>query len=72
MLLTVVIPVYNGGDEIVANVELIRSRVAEGLPHERLEVVVVSDGSIDVCSRVVRRRASGSSTTTVTSARVTR
>ena len=40
MLLTVVIPVYNGGDEIVANVELIRSRVAEGLPSDDLEVIV--------------------------------
>jgi glycosyltransferase involved in cell wall biosynthesis len=45
--LTVVVPVYNGGDEIVANVETIRSVVADGLPGEEIEVVVVSDGSID-------------------------
>jgi glycosyltransferase involved in cell wall biosynthesis len=45
--LTVVVPVYNGGDEIVANVETIRSVVAEGLPGEEIEVIVVSDGSID-------------------------
>jgi glycosyltransferase involved in cell wall biosynthesis len=58
MLLTVVIPVYNGGDEIVANVELIRSRVAEGLPHEELEVIVVSDGSIDgTAERLLESRA---------------
>jgi glycosyltransferase involved in cell wall biosynthesis len=58
MLLTVVIPVYNGGDEIVANVELIRSRVAEGLPDEELEVIVVSDGSIDgTAERLLESRA---------------
>jgi glycosyltransferase involved in cell wall biosynthesis len=45
--LTVVVPVYNGGDEIVANVETIRRVIAEGLPGEEIEVVVVSDGSID-------------------------
>ncbi len=45
--LTVVVPVYNGGDEIVANVETIRRVVAEGLPGEEVEVIVVSDGSID-------------------------
>jgi len=39
--------VYNGGDEIVANVETIRNVVAEGLPGEEIEVIVVSDGSID-------------------------
>ena len=47
MLLTVVVPVYNGGDEIVENVELIRSRIAAGLRDVDLEVIVVSDGSID-------------------------
>jgi glycosyltransferase involved in cell wall biosynthesis len=45
--LTVVVPVYNGGDEIVANVETIRRVVAGGLPGEEIEVIVVSDGSID-------------------------
>src|SRR5207245_1127362 len=38
---------YNGGDEIVANVEVIRSAVVEGMPGEGLELIVVSDGSID-------------------------
>ncbi len=46
-LLTVVVPVYNGGEEIVANVELIRRTVTEGLPGEEVEVIVVSDGSVD-------------------------
>jgi glycosyltransferase involved in cell wall biosynthesis len=45
--LTVVVPVYNGGDEIVANVEEIRRIVAGELPGEEIELVVVSDGSID-------------------------
>jgi glycosyltransferase involved in cell wall biosynthesis len=47
MLLSIVVPVYNGGPEIVDNVDLIRARVAEGLPGEQFEVIVVSDGSID-------------------------
>lgn len=46
-LLTVVIPVYNGGDEIVDNVGVIRRALVEGLPGETIEVIVVSDGSID-------------------------
>jgi glycosyltransferase involved in cell wall biosynthesis len=46
-LLTVVVPVYNGGEEIVENVEQIRRVVATGLPGEEIELVVVSDGSID-------------------------
>ncbi|PWU25336.1 MAG: hypothetical protein C5B48_01845 [Candidatus Rokuibacteriota bacterium] len=46
-LLTVVVPVYNGGDRVVENVETIRRAVAEGLPGEELELIVVSDGSID-------------------------
>ena len=45
-LLTVVVPVYNGGDEIVGNVEHIRAAIARALPGE-LELIVVSDGSID-------------------------
>jgi glycosyltransferase involved in cell wall biosynthesis len=45
--LTVVVPVYNGGDEIVENIAEIRRVVAGGLPGEELEIVVVSDGSID-------------------------
>jgi glycosyltransferase involved in cell wall biosynthesis len=46
-VLTVVVPVYNGGDEIVGNVEVIRRAVADGLPGEEVELIVVSDGSID-------------------------
>jgi glycosyltransferase involved in cell wall biosynthesis len=46
-LLSVVVPVFNGGDEIVENVGLIRHAAAGPLPPEDVEVVVVSDGSID-------------------------
>ena len=46
-LLTVVVPVYNGGDEIVENVGVIERTVTGGLPGESVEIVVVSDGSID-------------------------
>jgi glycosyltransferase involved in cell wall biosynthesis len=46
-LLSVVVPVYNGGDEVVANVDVIREAVAAGLAPEDVELIVVSDGSID-------------------------
>jgi len=46
-LLTVVVPVYNGGEEIVDNVNVIQLSLAKGLPGEEVEVIVVSDGSID-------------------------
>jgi glycosyltransferase involved in cell wall biosynthesis len=46
-LLTVVVPVYNGGDEIVENVGVIRREAGVGLSREDIELVVVSDGSID-------------------------
>jgi glycosyltransferase involved in cell wall biosynthesis len=46
-LVTVVVPVYNGGEEIVDNVGVIRRAVTGGLAGEDVEVVVVSDGSID-------------------------
>jgi glycosyltransferase involved in cell wall biosynthesis len=46
-LLTIVVPVYNGGDEVVENVQVIRQAAARGLPGADVEVVVVSDGSID-------------------------
>jgi glycosyltransferase involved in cell wall biosynthesis len=46
-LLTAILPVYNGGDEIVENVGVIRRVLAEGLPDEQVEVIVISDGSID-------------------------
>jgi glycosyltransferase involved in cell wall biosynthesis len=56
-LLTVVVPVYNGGDEIVGNVEQIRRAVAEGIGTEALEVIVVSDGSLDdTAERLLERR----------------
>jgi glycosyltransferase involved in cell wall biosynthesis len=46
-LLTVIVPVYNGGEEIVANVEQIQRVVEDGLHGEQIELIVVSDGSID-------------------------
>jgi glycosyl transferase family 2 len=53
-----VVPVYNGGDEIVANVDVIRRAVADGLPGETIEVIVVSDGSIDgSAERLLESRA---------------
>jgi glycosyltransferase involved in cell wall biosynthesis len=55
--LTVVVPVYNGGDEIVGNVEQIREAIARGVPGE-LELIVVSDGSIDgTAERLLERRS---------------
>ena len=42
-----VVPVYNGGEEIVGNVGAIQRAVAAGVPGETIEVVVVSDGSLD-------------------------
>jgi glycosyltransferase involved in cell wall biosynthesis len=59
-LLTVVVPVYNGGDEIVGNVEAIRRAVLEGLPGEEVELIVVSDGSIDgTAERLLESRSEG-------------
>jgi Glycosyl transferase family 2 len=46
-LLSVVVPVYNGGDQIVQNVTAIRDEVARGIGSDALELIVVSDGSID-------------------------
>jgi glycosyltransferase involved in cell wall biosynthesis len=46
-VLSAVLPVYNGGEEIVDNVGVIRRALAAGLPGEDIEVIVVSDGSID-------------------------
>jgi len=46
-LLSVVVPVYNGGPAIVENVEVIRKGTGEGLGADELELIVVSDGSID-------------------------
>ena len=59
-LLTVVVPVYNGGDEVVANVEVIRAAVAAGLPGAEIELIVVSDGSIDgSAERLIESRSKG-------------
>jgi glycosyltransferase involved in cell wall biosynthesis len=46
-LLSVVIPVYNGGDEIVDNVAIVRAAITTDLDDRDVEIVVVSDGSID-------------------------
>ena len=46
-VLTVVVPVFNGGHEIVENVAVIRAAATKGLADEDVEVVVVSDGSLD-------------------------
>jgi glycosyltransferase involved in cell wall biosynthesis len=46
-LLTAVVPVYNGGEMIVANVSSIQQALQQGLPGAEVEVIVVSDGSID-------------------------
>jgi glycosyltransferase involved in cell wall biosynthesis len=46
-VLTVVVPVYNGGPEIVENVGVIRRAAAGDLAPDEVELVVVSDGSID-------------------------
>ena len=46
-LLSVVVPVYNGGEEIVDNVGVIGRAIAAGLGDEEFELVVVSDGSMD-------------------------
>jgi glycosyltransferase involved in cell wall biosynthesis len=45
-LLSVVVPVYNQAETIVENVRTIRDRVAAGIG-EPIELIVVSDGSID-------------------------
>jgi len=58
VLLTVVVPVYNGGDDVVENVEVIRRCVTAGLPDETVELIVVSDGSIDgTAERLLEGRA---------------
>jgi glycosyltransferase involved in cell wall biosynthesis len=46
-VLTLVVPVYNGGDDIVENVAVIRRAATGALAPEDVELIVVSDGSID-------------------------
>jgi glycosyltransferase involved in cell wall biosynthesis len=59
-LLTVVVPVYNGGEEIAANVETIRGAAADAAAGGGSEVIVVSDGSIDATvERLLERRGRG-------------
>jgi glycosyltransferase involved in cell wall biosynthesis len=57
---TLVVPVYNGGQEIVENVAAIRRAVTEKLPPDNVEVIVVSDGSLDdTGERLLAARSSG-------------
>jgi glycosyltransferase involved in cell wall biosynthesis len=46
-LLTVVVPVFNGGEEIVDNIGVIRSAVTAHRSPDDVELIVVSDGSVD-------------------------
>ncbi len=46
LLLSVVVPVYNQADSILANIDTIRERIKAGLS-EPFELIVVSDGSAD-------------------------
>ena len=51
--LSVVVPVYNGGEEIVDNVGVIRAAVTADLDDRDVEIIVVSDGSIDGTDEVL-------------------
>jgi glycosyltransferase involved in cell wall biosynthesis len=56
-LLSVVVPVYNGGEGIVENVDVIRRAVSERVNEDELELIVVSDGSIDgTAERLIESR----------------
>ena len=60
--MSVVIPVFNQASSIVENVEVIRERVLAGLREgETLEIVVVSDGSIDTTEAELVAQGQGSS-----------
>ena len=53
-----VVPVYNGGDEIVDNVGVIRRAAAGDLLPTEVERIVVSDGSIDgTAERLIAARS---------------
>jgi glycosyltransferase involved in cell wall biosynthesis len=59
-LLTVIVPVYNRGDEIVGNVEEIRRLVLARVPAGEVELIVVSDGSLDdTAERLLAARGPG-------------
>jgi len=47
VILSIVVPVYNQEQSIADNVEVIRDRVRAGFGGRRVEIIVVSDGSID-------------------------
>jgi glycosyltransferase involved in cell wall biosynthesis len=56
----VVVPVYNGGDEIVDNIGVIRRAITQELRPDDLELVIVSDGSIDgTAERLLETRDRG-------------
>ena len=59
-LLSVVVPVYNQAESIVANVSTIRQRVEAALG-EPIELIVVSDGSVDRTRSAARERPSSRS-----------
>ena len=56
-LLTVVVPVYNQAQSIVANLDTIEERIREGLG-EPFELIVVSDGSADRTEELLLGRRS--------------
>src|SRR5262249_15859977 len=59
-LLTVVVPVYNGGDDVVANIGIIHEAVAACTPREPVELVAGSDGSMDgTAERLLETREQG-------------
>jgi glycosyltransferase involved in cell wall biosynthesis len=59
-VLTVVVPVYNGGDRIVDNIGVIRRVIAGALSDDDVELIVVSDGSIDgTAERLLKVREPG-------------
>jgi glycosyltransferase involved in cell wall biosynthesis len=56
--LSVVVPVYNGGEDIVDNIATIRRVAAGDLVPEDVELIVVSDGSIDgTTERLIEARS---------------
>ena len=57
-LLTVVVPVYNGGDDIVENVEVIRAAAAGATGDEEVEVIV-HDSTADIRYMVLPMRPPG-------------
>lgn len=57
-VLTIVVPVYNGGETIVDNLAVIRREAGGRLRGEDVELIVVSDGSIDgTTERLIEARS---------------